>query len=85
MLSFSLVAEALTGLIYHHPLGENSSFQSCMPYPEVKLDITLQYVVSLYVGYIVFSSVFSSGISLEIKITRALILPGNACISLGSQ
>ena len=26
MLSFSLVAEALMGLIYHHPLGENSSF-----------------------------------------------------------
>ena len=24
MLSFSLVAEALTGLIYHRPLGENS-------------------------------------------------------------
>ena len=27
MLSFSLVAEALTDLIYHHPPGENSSFQ----------------------------------------------------------
>ena len=27
MLSFSLVAEALTGLIYHRPSGENSSFQ----------------------------------------------------------
>ena len=27
-LSFSLVAEALTGLIYLRPLGENSSFQS---------------------------------------------------------
>ena len=26
-LSFSLVAEALTGLIYHRPLEENSSFQ----------------------------------------------------------
>ena len=26
MLSFSLVAEALTGLIYHRPSGENSSF-----------------------------------------------------------
>ena len=26
MLSFSLVAEALTGLIYHRPLGENLSF-----------------------------------------------------------
>ena len=26
MLSFSLVAEALTGLIYHRPLGENSKF-----------------------------------------------------------
>ena len=25
-LSFSLVAEALTGLIYHRPSGENSSF-----------------------------------------------------------
>ena len=24
---FSLVAEALTGLIYHRPLGENFSFQ----------------------------------------------------------
>ena len=27
MLSFSLVAEALTGLIYHRPSGENSKFQ----------------------------------------------------------
>ena len=26
MLSFSLVAEAFTGLIYHRPLGENSKF-----------------------------------------------------------
>ena len=26
MLSFSLVAEALTGLIYNRPSGENSSF-----------------------------------------------------------
>ena len=26
MLSFSLVAEALTGLIYHRPSGENSKF-----------------------------------------------------------
>ena len=28
MLSFSLVAETLMGLIYHRPLGENSNFQS---------------------------------------------------------
>ena len=28
MLSFSLVAEALTGLIYHRPSGENSKFAS---------------------------------------------------------
>ena len=27
MLSFSLVAEALTGVIYHRPSGENSNFQ----------------------------------------------------------
>ena len=27
MLSFSLVAEAPTGLIYHRPSGENSNFQ----------------------------------------------------------
>ena len=27
MLNFSLVAEALTGLIYHRPSGENSNFQ----------------------------------------------------------
>ena len=27
MLSFSLVAEALTGLIYHRPSGENSKFE----------------------------------------------------------
>ena len=26
MLSFSLVAEALTGLIYHRPSGKNSKF-----------------------------------------------------------
>ena len=30
MLSFSLVAEALTGLIYHRPSGENSNFQFSM-------------------------------------------------------
>ena len=29
-LSFSLVAEALTGLIYHCPVGENSSFSSVL-------------------------------------------------------
>ena len=29
MLSFSLVAEALTGLIYHRPSGENSKFLPC--------------------------------------------------------
>ena len=28
MLSFSLVAEALTGLTYHRPLGENPSVRS---------------------------------------------------------
>ena len=27
MLSFSLVAEALTDLIYHRPSGQNSNFQ----------------------------------------------------------
>ena len=27
MLSFFLIAEVLTGLIYHRPAGENSSFQ----------------------------------------------------------
>ena len=27
MLSFFVVAEALMGMIYHRPLGENSSFQ----------------------------------------------------------
>ena len=27
-LSFFLVAEAITGLTYHHPVGENSSFSS---------------------------------------------------------
>ena len=32
MLSFSLVAEALTGLIYHRPSGENSKF---LPLPKV--------------------------------------------------
>ena len=31
MLSFSLVAEALTGLIYHRPSGENSKF---LPLPD---------------------------------------------------
>ena len=30
MLSFSLVAEALTGLIYHRPSGENSKFHSTL-------------------------------------------------------
>ena len=31
MLSFSLVAEALTGLIYHRPSGENSKFLPFLP------------------------------------------------------
>ena len=31
MLSFSLVAEALTGLIYHRPSGENSKIPSFLP------------------------------------------------------
>ena len=31
MLSFSLVAEALTGLIYHRPSGENFSFVDTLP------------------------------------------------------
>ena len=36
MLSFSLVAEALTGLIYYRPAGENSNFQNTLPvYPKV--------------------------------------------------
>ena len=35
MLSFSLVAEALTGLIYQHPSGENSKF---LPWLEVDMD-----------------------------------------------
>ena len=34
MLSFSLVAEALTGLIYHHPSGENSKFLPLSDYLE---------------------------------------------------
>ena len=29
MLSFSLVAEALMGLIYHRPSGKNSKFAFC--------------------------------------------------------
>ena len=36
MLSFSLVAEALTGLIYHRPSGENSKFQSKQSFSEFK-------------------------------------------------
>ena len=39
MLSFSLVAEALTGLIYHRPSGENSKF---LPYKDfVKILLTV--------------------------------------------
>ena len=30
-LNFSLVAEALTGLIYHRPAGENSTFHFIFP------------------------------------------------------
>ena len=42
MLSFSLVAEALTGLIYHRPSGENSNFQFtlCQMMGEVSSDKT---------------------------------------------
>ena len=36
MLSFSLVAEALTGLIYHRPLGKNSKF---LPYTDDDSDL----------------------------------------------
>ena len=40
MLSFSLVAEALTGLIYHGPLGENLSFvvYTCLMMGEASLE-----------------------------------------------
>ena len=37
MLSFSLVAEALAGLIYHRPSGENSKF---LPSAEQRADDT---------------------------------------------
>ena len=36
MLSFSLVAEALAGLIYHRPSGENSNFHSKQSLSEFK-------------------------------------------------
>ena len=35
MLSFSQVAEALTGLIYHRPSGENFSSTLCLTMGEV--------------------------------------------------
>ena len=35
MLSFSLVAEALTGLIYYPPSGENSKFQFIVRSPPI--------------------------------------------------
>ena len=40
MLSFSLVAEALTGLIYHRPSGENSKFAKtfCLMMGEASLE-----------------------------------------------
>ena len=41
MLSFSLVAEALTGLIYHRPSGENSKFagiHTCLMMGEASLE-----------------------------------------------
>ena len=50
MLSFSLIAEALTGLIYHRPLGENSKF---LPYlainklqKEIRTKINLESTIS---------------------------------------
>ena len=50
MLSFSLVAVALTGLIYHRPLGENSKF---LPYlainklqKEIRTKINLESIIS---------------------------------------
>ena len=44
MLSFSLVAEALTGLIYHRPSGENSKFLPLQSLPAFYLK-TQQTVV----------------------------------------
>ena len=42
MLSFSLVAEALTGLIYHRPSGENSKFAHSHSNSVYKL-LTVEY------------------------------------------
>ena len=45
MLSFSLVEEALTGLIYHCPLGKNSKF---LPWQDTRFAIRAQAALSLY-------------------------------------
>ena len=58
---------------------------SCMPCSGAKLYITMKHVVSLHGGCVVLWSVLSSGSSLEIRITSALITPGIACISPDSQ
>ena len=48
MLSFSLVAEALTGLIYHRPSDENSNFQfSSVQFSSVQFSSHLPIQISL--------------------------------------
>ena len=54
MLSFSLVAEALTGLIYHRPSGENSKFLPSRPSTQLLQGVRLtekEWKVSVCKGF----------------------------------
>ena len=48
MLSFSLVAEALTGLIYHRPSGENSKFAHFACFDSKHFDEVNQFIEDNY-------------------------------------
>ena len=46
MSSFSLVADSLTGLIYHRPSGENSKFAFAQPNYREVFESTLEVALS---------------------------------------
>ena len=94
MLSFSLVAEALTGLIYHRPSGKNSSFvvvHTCLMMGEASLETSpknnmIQDMISINLS--VFEmSILLTGMTIDIKLINytACGLCGSAKLLKGPQ
>ena len=84
MLSFFLIAEALTGLIYHRPPSKNSSFQfqdRCVPQSSVLSAL-------LFLIYVIDKPVFQTTISQKesgLCNTVSLLVPTLALTSLNFQ